>query len=153
MGGDSSKLHCPPSEGEGEPNSSHDNPHPSGETLHHLQAELGNLTDHELHQLVEDLHQEITPCELNAPPEALHQCLGGTHQGEAEPKRVKRRSPFQEGEGGSPRTTIPISYTCVTRWRMGSSGTTSTAPTSCSTKSRHGALNKYSGIGFKIGYP
>ena len=46
--GDHSKPQSPPSEGEGEPNSPPDNPHPSGETLHHLQAELGDLTDHEL---------------------------------------------------------------------------------------------------------
>ena len=50
VGGDSSKLQSPPSEEEGEPHSPHDNPHSSGETLHHLQVELGNLTDHELHQ-------------------------------------------------------------------------------------------------------
>ena len=34
----------------------------------HLQVELGNLADHELHQLMEDLCQEITHRELNAPP-------------------------------------------------------------------------------------
>ena len=67
VGGDSLKLQSPPSEEEGEPHSPHDNPHPSGETPCHLQAELGNFTDHELHQLVEDLCQEITLCELNAP--------------------------------------------------------------------------------------
>ena len=100
--GDHSKPQSPPSEEEGEPHSPHDNSYPSGETLHCLQAELGNLPDHELHQLVEDLHQEITLCELNAPPEALHQCLGDTHQGAGILKRVTRRSPFQEGEGGFP---------------------------------------------------
>ena len=70
--------------------------------LNHLQAEPGDLTDHELHQLVEDLHQEITLCKLNAPPAALQQCLGDTHQGVAMPKRATRRSPFQEREGGFP---------------------------------------------------
>ena len=65
--GDHSKPQSPPSEEEGEPCSPHDNPNLSGETLHHLQAELGNLADHELHQLVEDLCQEITCHELNVP--------------------------------------------------------------------------------------
>ena len=43
VGGYSSKLQSPPSEEEGEPHSPPDNPHPSGETLHHLHAELSNL--------------------------------------------------------------------------------------------------------------
>ena len=59
VGGDPSKLQSPPSEEEGEPHSTTDNPHPSGETPQHLQVELGNLTDYELCQLVEDLCQEI----------------------------------------------------------------------------------------------
>ena len=52
VGADSSKLQSPPSEEEGEPHAqSHDNPHPSGEMLTcHLQVELGNLADCELHQ-------------------------------------------------------------------------------------------------------
>ena len=41
---------------------------PSGGTLHHLQAELGDLNDHELHQLMEDLTQEIVQHELTVPP-------------------------------------------------------------------------------------
>ena len=101
VGGDSSKLQSSPSEEEGEPHSPHDNPHPSGEMSHHLQAELGNLANHELCQLVEDLCQ-ITLCELNAPPAALYQCLGDTHQAAGMPKKATRRSPFQEGEDGFP---------------------------------------------------
>ena len=153
VGMDSSKLQSPPSEEEGEPHSPHDNHHPSGKILHHLQSELGNLTNHELCLLVEDLHQEITIHELNTPPAAQHQHLGDNHQGVEILKMATGRSPFKEGRVGSPGTTIPISYPCITRWRVGSSGTTSTAPTSCSTNSRHGVLNKYSGIGFTIGYP
>ena len=77
VAGDSSKLQSPPSEEEGESHSPPDNPHPSGETLHCLQVELGNLTDHELHQLVEDLHQEITLHELKtAPRRASTNALG-----------------------------------------------------------------------------
>ena len=40
---------------------------PSGGSPHHLQAELGDLNDHELRQLVEDLTQEIVQYELTAP--------------------------------------------------------------------------------------
>ena len=47
VGEDPSKLQSPPSEEEGELHSPTDNPHPSEETLQHLQVELGNLTDHE----------------------------------------------------------------------------------------------------------
>ena len=55
VGGDPSKPQSPPSEGEGGSHSPSGNPHPGGGTLCHLQAELGNLTDQELHQLEEDL--------------------------------------------------------------------------------------------------
>ena len=48
VSGDPPKPQSPPSEEEGETHSPPDNPHPSEETLHHLQAELGDLTDHEL---------------------------------------------------------------------------------------------------------
>ena len=107
VGGASSKLQSPPSEEEGGPHSPHDNPHPSGEMPHHLQVELGNLANHELCQLVEVLHQEITLHELNTPPAALYQCLGDTHQGVGMPMRVTRRSPFWEGQGGFPWDNHP----------------------------------------------
>ena len=107
VGEDSSKLQSPPSEEEGEPHLPHDNPHPSGEMPCHLQAELGNLTNHELYQLVEDLCQEIALHEVNALPAALHQCFGDTHQGVGMPKRVTRRSLFCEGEGGFPQDNHP----------------------------------------------
>ena len=41
---------------------------PSGGTLHHLQVDLGDLDDHKLHQLVEDLMQEIVQCKIHVPP-------------------------------------------------------------------------------------
>ena len=63
-----SKLQSPPSEGEGNPHSLTGNPHPGGNTPHCLQADLGNLTDQKLWQLMEDLHQEITLHKLHAPP-------------------------------------------------------------------------------------
>ena len=41
---------------------------PSGGTLHHLQAKHGDLDDHKLHQLMEDLTQEIVQCKIHVPP-------------------------------------------------------------------------------------
>ena len=41
---------------------------PSGGTPHCLQAELGDLDDHELQQLIEDLTQEIVQHKLTVPP-------------------------------------------------------------------------------------
>ena len=68
VGGDHSKFQSLPSEGEGDPHSPTGNLHLDGVTQHCLQAELGNLTDQELQQLMEDLYQEITLCKLHASP-------------------------------------------------------------------------------------
>ena len=105
---DHSQPQSPPSEEEGEPHSPHDNPHPNGETLHHLQVEFGKLTVHELHQLVEDLCQEITLCELNVPPRSPPPMPWGHPSGSGEcQKRATRRSPFWVGEGGFPQDNHP----------------------------------------------
>ena len=92
--GKPSRTQAPPLEGEGEPHLPAKNPHPGGVTLHHLQADLGDLADQELHQLLEDLCWEVTLCELNAPPAALHQCLGKTQQEMGTWMQMTRRSPF-----------------------------------------------------------
>ena len=42
-----------------EPHSSPGNPNPGGRTPQQLQANLGDLADDELQQLMEDLHQEV----------------------------------------------------------------------------------------------
>ena len=102
VGGDSSKLQSPPSEEEGEPHSPHDNPHPSGETPHHLQGELGNLTDHELCQLVEDIHQEITHHELNAPPRSPAPTPWGQPSGSGNDKEGAQEVTFLRGGGWVP---------------------------------------------------
>ena len=69
VGGDyPSKLQSLPSGEEDDSTSPAGNPHWGGGNLWHLQAELEDLTDQELWQLIEDLHQEITLCELHAPP-------------------------------------------------------------------------------------
>ena len=51
-----------------DPHSPTGNPHWGGGTLQCLQAEFGDLTDKELCQLMEDLHQEVALHELHAPP-------------------------------------------------------------------------------------
>ena len=38
-----------------------------GGTLHHLQAELWDLANHELHQLMENLTKEVAQCKVNVP--------------------------------------------------------------------------------------
>ena len=57
-----------PTTGDGEPHTPPQQTPPSGGTLHHLQVELGDLDDHELCQLMEDLTQEIAQCKLAVPP-------------------------------------------------------------------------------------
>ena len=60
--------HQNPLQREGEPSTPPKQTPPSGGTLHHLQVELGDLDDHELQQLVEELRQEIALHDGNAPP-------------------------------------------------------------------------------------
>ena len=64
-------LHLNPSNGEGEPHTPPQQTPPCRGMLHHLQVELGDLANHELHQFVEDLTQEIAQCEVNVPPSSL----------------------------------------------------------------------------------
>ena len=87
------------STGDGKPHTPPQQTPPSGGTLHCLQADLGGLADHKLQQLMEELHQEITQCAMNAPPSNPLQANGHAHWAVGNPRRVTRRSPFQEGEG------------------------------------------------------
>ena len=138
VGGDPSKLQSLPSEEEGELHSPTDNPHPSGETLWHLQTEHGDLADHELCQLMEDFSTNA----LGIPTreqESYWRWPGGYFS-----ERVRV---------GSPGTTTSISCPGMTRWQMDSSGTTSSTTISCSTQSRCGVPDQYSGIGIVLGYP
>ena len=91
--------HLKPLKGDGEPHTPLQPTPPSGGTLHCLQADLGDLADHELWQLVEDLHQEITQCRFNMPLSSLLQANGYAHWAVGSLRRMTRRSPFQEGEG------------------------------------------------------
>ena len=106
-GGDLSKLWSPPSKGEGDPHSPTGNPDLGGTTLCHLQAELGDLADQELQQLMEDLHLEITLCELHTSPAFLNQLVGENFQGVVILMGMTWRSPFQEGGWVPPRQPSP----------------------------------------------
>ena len=113
VGGDHSKPQSLPSEGEGDPPSPTGNPHLGGGTLLHLQAELGNLADQELHQLMEDLCQEIALCKLHAPPAILNQLSRENLQGAVILMGMTRRSPFQEGENEFPRDNhVQLLFQC-----------------------------------------
>ena len=57
--GKPSSAQPPPSDGEEKPHLSPGNPHLDGRTLQHLQANLGDLVDNELQQLMKELHREI----------------------------------------------------------------------------------------------
>ena len=60
--------HSNPTTGDGEPcTPPHQSP-PHEETPHCLHAQLGDLNDSELRQLIKDLMQEIVQCKLTAPP-------------------------------------------------------------------------------------
>ena len=92
--------HSKPTTGDGELHTPPKQSPPSGGSLHHVQVELGHLNDHELQQLVEDLTQEIVQCKLTVPPSNPLQMNGYAHWAVRSLRRMNRRSPFQEGEGG-----------------------------------------------------
>ena len=92
--------HSKPTTGDGELHTPPQQSPPSGGTLHCLQVELGDLDDHKLQQLVEDLTQEIVQCKLTVPPSNPLQTNGYAHWAVGSPRRMTRRSPFQKGEGG-----------------------------------------------------
>ena len=73
---------------------------PSGGTPHHLQAELGDLDDHEMHQLMEDLTQEIAQHKIHMPPSNLPPNEWVCPLGSRDPKEDDWEVTFLEGEGG-----------------------------------------------------
>ena len=75
-GGYPPKLQSPPSEEEDDINSPTGNPDWGGGTPQCLQADLGDLTERNLWQLVEDLQWKIALCELHAPPAIGNQLPG-----------------------------------------------------------------------------
>ena len=107
VGGDHSKLWSLPSEGEGDPHSPTGNPHLDGNTLHLLQAELGDLVDQELWQLVVDLHQEIALHELHAPPSNPQPTPWEECSGSSKTNGNDQEVIFLRGEGGFPQDNHP----------------------------------------------
>ena len=86
-------------------------------------------------------------------PAIPNQLLGENLQGAVILMGMTQRSPFQERRVGSPKPTIPISCPSTTRWGVGSSGSTSSAPKACSSKSRCGVPNQHFSIGVAFRYP
>ena len=77
------------------------------ETPHRLHAQLGDLDNSELQQLIQDLSQEIMQCGLTAPPAIPLLKTGLIHQVVENPRKMTGRSSFQEGEGGVQRGKPP----------------------------------------------
>ena len=81
---------------------------PSGGTPHHLQVELGDLADHELHQLMEDLMQESVQCEIHAPPSNPPPNEWVCQSGSREPEEDDQEVTFPgEGRWGPLRQPTP----------------------------------------------
>ena len=99
--------HSNPTTGDGEPHTPPYQTPPSEETLCHLHAQLGDLNDSELRQLIKDLMQEIAQCKLLVPPSTPLLMTGHVCQAVESLRKMTRRSPFQEGEGGVQRGKPP----------------------------------------------
>ena len=107
VGGDPSKPQSPPSEGEGESHSPTHNPHLGERTLHCLQVEIGNLTHQELHQLMEDLCQEITLHNLHTPTSNPQPTPWGEPSGSRNPNGDDQKVTFPRRGGWVPQDNHP----------------------------------------------
>ena len=99
--------HLKPTTRDGEPHTPPQQTPPSEGTPHCLHAELGDLNDNKLQQLMQDLTQEIAQCELTVPPSNPLLMTGYTHWAVESLRKMTKRSPFQEGEGGVHRGNPP----------------------------------------------
>ena len=136
--------HSKPTMGDGELHTPSQQSPPSRGTLHCLQAELGDLNDHKLQQLMEDLTQEIAQCKLTVPPATPSKWMGTPigqlrAQGGWPGGHLSRR-----GKVGSTEATH--SSCRATSWRKGSLWTTPTTTKSCTSRIRHGAINYHPNI-------
>ena len=120
-----------------------------GETLHCLHAELGDLNNHKLHQLVADLNQELVQHELIVPPATPLQMTGYAHWAVKSLRRKTRRSPFWEGKMGS----AEAAHSRAMGWRRGSLWTTPETTLSCISRTRHGVINYHPNIRFVHRHP
>ena len=99
--------HSNPTTGDGEPHTPPYQTPPSEETPCCLHAQLGDLNDSELWQLVKDLMQEIAQYELTVPPSNSLLMTGHVCWAVESLRKMTGRSPFQEGEGGVQRGKPP----------------------------------------------
>ena len=83
-------------------NPSTGNPNQGGGTPGCLQAELGDLTDRELWQLMEYLQQEIALCELHAPPSNLQPTPWGKPSGSGNYQKDDLEVTFPRGGSWGP---------------------------------------------------
>ena len=84
---------------------------PSEETLHHLHAQLGDLNDSELCQLIKDLTQEIAQCKLIVPPSNPPPPDWACLLGSREPKEDDQEVTFPGGgRWGPERQTTPVPH-------------------------------------------
>ena len=90
-------LHTNPSNGEREPHTPPQQTPPSGGTLHHLQGEIGDLANQELHQLIEDLIWEIAQHEIHMPPSGPPPNEWVCPSGSREPKEDDQEVTFPGG--------------------------------------------------------
>ena len=86
--------HLNPSNGQRELHTPPQQTPPTGGTPHHLQVELGDLANHELHQLMEDLMQEIAQCEIHVPTSNLSPNEWLHPSGSREPKEDDQEVTF-----------------------------------------------------------
>ena len=92
--------HAKPLKGGGRPHIPPQQTPTGGETPHCLHAELSDLDNHELRQLMTDLNQEFAQCGLVVLPSNPLQMTWYAHQAVKSPRRMTWRSPFWEGEDG-----------------------------------------------------
>ena len=96
-------LHSNPSNGEGEPHTPSQQTPPSGGLPPCcLQAELGDLVNHKLHQLMDDLTQEIVQHEVHMPPSSPPPNTWVCPSGSRDPKEDDWEVTFPGGETWGP---------------------------------------------------
>ena len=118
---------------------------PSEETLCHLHAQLGDLNDSELQQLIKDLSQEIAQCELTVPLSNPLLMTGYIHQAVESLRKMTRGHLSRRGKVGSREANHPSSK--FTSWGKSSLWTTAAIAMSCNGRTRYGATNHCPDIG------
>ena len=141
--------HVKPSKGAGRPHTLPQQTPIGGETLHCLHAELGDLDNHKLRQLMADLNQELAQHELIVPPVTLSKQLGTPiGQPRAQGGRPGGHLP-RRGKMGS----AEAAHSRATGWRRGSLWTAPETILSCTSRTRHGAINYHPNIRFAHRHP